>query len=71
MITQNIILPIKYVAERNNYFNNEVLSEESNIILDGYCQSVAYFKNIRDIILDDLTLLSDPRQRKHKNAQSY
>ena len=57
-ITQNIRLPIKYVKERNNYFNKEILSEKGNIILDGYWQSEEYFKDIRDIILDDMTLLS-------------
>ena len=65
-ITQNIRLPIKYVKERNNYFNNEILSEQRNIILDGYWQSEEYFKNIRDIILDDLTLLSNPDKENKK-----
>jgi hypothetical protein len=65
-ITQNIRLPIKYVQERNNYFNNEILSEESNIVLDGYWQSEEYFKNIRDIILEDLTLLSNPDKENKK-----
>ena len=65
-ITQNIRLPIKYVKEKNNYFNKEILSEKSNIILDGYWQSEEYFKNIRDIILDDLTLLSNPDKENKK-----
>ena len=65
-ITQNIRLPIKYVKERNTYFNNEILSEQRNIILDGYWQSEEYFKDIRDIILDDLTLLSSPDKENKK-----
>jgi len=65
-ITQNTRLPIKYIKERNNYFNKEILSEERNIILDGYWQSEDYFKDIRDIILDDLTLLSDPDKENKK-----
>ncbi|MFC1843883.1 alpha-1,2-fucosyltransferase [Thermodesulfobacteriota bacterium] len=65
-ITQNIRLPIQYIKEQNNYFNTEILSEESNIILDGYWQSEEYFKNIRDIILDDLTLLSGPDKENKK-----
>jgi hypothetical protein len=65
--TEQIIrLPIKYVKERNNYFNSEILSEQSNIILDGYWQSEEYFKDIRDIILDDLTLLSSPDKENKK-----
>ena len=65
-MTQNIRLPIKYVKERNNYFNDEILSERRNIILDGYWQSEEYFKNIRDTILDDLTLLSNPDKKNKK-----
>src|SRR5210317_349146 len=65
-IAQNIRLPIKYVKERNNYFNNEILSEKSNIILDGYWQSEEYFKDMRDIILDDLTLFSNPDKENKK-----
>ncbi|MFC1817597.1 alpha-1,2-fucosyltransferase [Thermodesulfobacteriota bacterium] len=65
-ITQHIRLPIKYVKERNNYFNNEILSEQRNIILDGYWQSEEYFKDIRDIILDDLTLVSNPDKENKK-----
>jgi hypothetical protein len=65
-ITQNLRLPIKYVKERNNYFNKEILTEQRNIILDGYWQSEEYFKDIRDIILDDLTLLSSPDKENKK-----
>lgn len=65
-IEKKITLPIKYVKERNNYFNNEILSEQRNIILDGYWQSEEYFKDIRDIILDDLTLLSSPDKENKK-----
>ena len=65
-ITQNLRLPIKYVKERNNYFNKEILTEQRNIILDGYWQSEEYFKDIRDIILDDLTLLSSPDKENEK-----
>jgi hypothetical protein len=65
-IEKKITLPIKYVKERNNYFNNEILSEQRNIILDGYWQSEEYFKDIRDTILDDLTLLSDPDKENKK-----
>ena len=65
-IEKKITLPIKYVKERNNYFNNEILSEQSNIILDGYWQSEEYFKDIRDIILEDLTLLANPDKENKK-----
>jgi hypothetical protein len=65
-ITQNLSSPIKYVKERDNYFNNEILSEHGNIILDGYWQSEKYFNDIRDIILDDLTLLSNPDKENKK-----
>jgi len=65
-ITQNLSPPIKYVKERDNHFNNEILSEQGNIILDGYWQSEEYFKDIRDIILDDLTLLSNPDKENKK-----
>ncbi len=65
-ITQNIRLPIKYIREQNNYFNKEILSEKTNLILDGYWHSEEYFKNIRGIILDDLTLLSNPDKKNKK-----
>ena len=65
-ITQSLRLPIKYVKERNNCFNKEILTEQRNIILDGYWQSEEYFKDIRDIILDDLTLLSNPDKENKK-----
>src|SRR5210317_1999522 len=65
-IEKKITLPIKYVKERDTYFNNEILSEQRNIILDGYWQSEEYFKDIRDIILDDLTLLSNPDKENKK-----
>jgi hypothetical protein len=65
-ITEHIKLPIRYVKEPNNYFNNEILSEQRNIILDGYWQSEEYFKDIKDIILDDLTLLSNPDTENKK-----
>ena len=65
-ITKNIRLPIKYIKERNNYFDKEIFSEQRNIILDGYWQSEEYFKDIRDTILDDLTLLSDPDKENKK-----
>jgi len=65
-ITEHIKLPIKYVKEQYNYFNSEILSEKRNIILDGYWQSEKYFKDIRDIILDDLTLLSNPDKENQK-----
>jgi hypothetical protein len=54
------------IRQRSIYFNKEILSEKGNIILDGYWQSEEYFKNIRDIILDDLTLLSDPDKENKK-----
>ena len=60
------ILPIEYIKERDTYFNSEILTIKSNIILDGYWQSEEYFKNIKDIILYDLSQLAEP-DNKNKN----
>ena len=59
-IEKKITIPITYVKERNKYFNKEILSIKNNIILDGYWHSEEYFKNIRNILLDDLSLLTEP-----------
>jgi len=68
-IEKKITLPIKYVKEQNTYFHKEIFSIKGNVILGGYWQSEEYFKDIRDIILDDLTLLSSPDKENKKMLQ--
>ena len=65
-IEKKITLPIKYVKEQNTYFHKKIFSIKGNVILGGYWQSEEYFKDIKDIILDDLTLLTNP-DKENKN----
>jgi hypothetical protein len=59
-IACKINIPIAYVKEQDTYFNREIFSKQNIIILDGYWQSEEYFKNIKDIVLNDLSLLTEP-----------
>ena len=65
-IGDKIHIPITYVKQLDTYFNREIFSVKDNIILDGYWQSEEYFKNIEDIVIEDLSLLTEPDQKnKH------
>ena len=57
-IEKKITFPIKYVKEQNTYFHKKIFSIKGNVILGGYWQSEKYFLNIKDIIYEDLILLS-------------
>jgi len=53
------ILPymkISYVRQRRRYFESDILNLPDDIYLEGYWQSEKYFKDIREILLNELTL---------------
>lgn len=50
------------VKEKNQYFDNEVLSKRGNIYLEGYWQSYKYFNGIKKFIYHDF---------QSKNAVNY
>lgn len=49
-------LNYRYVVEKERYFNKSLLKLRGNIYLNGYWQSEKYFKDIGDMIRQDLTL---------------
>lgn len=44
-----------YITEKSYGFNPEILNLKDNIYLDGYWQSEKYFKDIRNILLQEFT----------------
>lgn len=54
------LLPLRLVRERGFEFNPEVLSTPPNSYLSGFWQSEAYFADIRDELLAELSPIAPP-----------
>jgi len=55
-----ILCPIIFVKEQNFLYDNEIIKKKGNLYLDGYWQNERYFKDIRNIILQDFTFKTPP-----------
>lgn len=64
------------IKQQDLYFNEKMLLKKGNIYLDGYWQSENYFKEIRNIIINDFMIKNKPDKRnklmieKIKNSNS-
>jgi hypothetical protein len=51
---------IRYVKERNFYFDPDIIALPNNIYLEGYWQSEKYFAEITDIIKKEFSFVNPP-----------
>lgn len=59
----------KYASERHFHFDPEVLKLSSHVYLEGWWNSEKYFKDIRNTILHDFTIMILPSPKNKESAQ--
>lgn len=52
-----------YIKQNGLYFDATIMETRGNIYLDGYWQCENYFKDIRDIIIKEVTIKYEPDKR--------
>jgi len=58
-----------HIKEKYFHFDPNILSLPYNIYLEGYWQSEKYFKDIKDLILDEFTVKTMPVDRNRELAE--
>ncbi len=56
-----------YVKEKTFSFDKNILNCRNNTYIDGYWQSPKYFENIRNVLLNDLTLKTQLNENEKKH----
>jgi len=52
-----------WIKQKDQYFDTTLKWKKGHIYLDGYWQCENYFKDIREVIINDFTIKSDPDKK--------